>query len=133
MTTISTRLGNPAYFALKARVTRRDGPRCHYCGRRIGTKRYSSTLDHVWPVALGGPDRSWNLVLACPGCNTLRGCDLTWCDCPHLCWPAIALGRLAGGLDTPEKALGPRESELGDLACGLSRTHKGKNTVTPIR
>lgn len=95
------RLVGPAYYAMKARVVRRDGPACHYCGRRIGTRRYASTLDHVWPVSLGGLNRAWNLVLACPGCNSMRGSDVTWCDCPAVCGPAVVLGPLAASLADP--------------------------------
>lgn len=88
------RLVGPAYYAMKARLVRRDGSTCHYCGRRIGTNRWCSTLDHVWPIALGGTNAAWNLVLACSGCNSLRDLDVTWCDCPEVCGPAVALGSL---------------------------------------
>jgi len=88
---------------MKARVLRRDGAGCHYCGRRLHTRRWPAQLDHVWPFSWGGPNASWNLVIACNDCNSLRGDDLTWCDCDAVCGPAIALGWLAAdlALDTP--------------------------------
>lgn len=50
-------------------LLRRDGPGCHYCGRE-GER---PTLDHVTPQSRGGSNALWNLVLACPKCNSEKG------------------------------------------------------------
>lgn len=52
--------------------------KCHYCGVKLvfGKKQKSfnfATVDHVQPKSLGGEDALSNFVLACMGCNSLRG------------------------------------------------------------
>jgi 5-methylcytosine-specific restriction endonuclease McrA len=61
--------GTHRWRTLKARVLRRDGYRCHYCGGR------AVTADHVKPVALF-PHLAWdegNLVASCKPCNDRKG------------------------------------------------------------
>ena len=41
---------------------------CHYCRRRKGT-----TIDHIVPKCIGGPNSLWNRVNACPDCNADKG------------------------------------------------------------
>lgn len=54
------------------RATMRDcGRRCVYCARPLDPA--DATLDHVYPVARGGPHVAGNLVVACGGCNRLKG------------------------------------------------------------
>jgi hypothetical protein len=48
-------------------VWERDGQMCHYCGKPLTFDE--CTVDHVWPLALGGVDANWNLVAACKPCN----------------------------------------------------------------
>lgn len=50
-------------------VLRRDGFQCQYCGLRAPETAEGLTIDHVIPVALGGPDDPSNLVTACRDCN----------------------------------------------------------------
>lgn len=52
-------------LTVKARVRKRDGDRCRYCGRTDGIL----TFDHVMPKSRGGEDTEENLVLACVRCN----------------------------------------------------------------
>lgn len=52
---------------LRYEVLRRDGHRCRYCG--ASAPDAPLTVDHVVPVALGGPDEPSNLVTACADCN----------------------------------------------------------------
>ena len=47
-------------------------PHCQYCGRWFDRPR-QSTLDHVVPVALGGPDHESNVALSCGACNRDKG------------------------------------------------------------
>lgn len=49
--------------------------RCRYCGRRLDGR--TATLDHVKPLAMGGPDRLENYAAACWGCNQAKG-DAIW-------------------------------------------------------
>lgn len=51
-----------------------DG-RCAYCGLNLlaGAKRFRfSTVDHVYPTALGGTNEPSNLVPACHECNGVK-------------------------------------------------------------
>lgn len=43
-----------------------EGPCAYGCGRQ------ATTLDHIWPVALGGESRPGNLVPACGPCNSSK-------------------------------------------------------------
>jgi len=51
-------------------------PVCHWCGCRVRSERKKgnrATLDHVYPVSLGGTHTADNFVLSCPGCNINKG------------------------------------------------------------
>ena len=65
-------MSRPGKRRRKAAQRRGDGWRCHYCNRWFGKKSRTgrtTTLDHVIPRALGGPNAAWNQVLACRQCN----------------------------------------------------------------
>jgi hypothetical protein len=55
------------------------GALCHYC--RVPLEPETTTVDHVWPYAYGGPSMVANLVLACPPCNVSAAdeCWKCWC------------------------------------------------------
>jgi 5-methylcytosine-specific restriction endonuclease McrA len=54
------------------RATMRDcGRRCVYCASALEIE--FATLDHVYPIAKGGPHVPGNLVAACGSCNRLKG------------------------------------------------------------
>lgn len=53
---------------LRYEVLRRDNHTCRYCGGVPPDVRL--TVDHVIPIALGGPDDPSNLVAACADCNS---------------------------------------------------------------
>jgi hypothetical protein len=61
----------PIPAAVRRHVYARDGYACVYCGRRGGRLRL--TIDHVFPVALGGTNDVANLVTACRSCNLAKG------------------------------------------------------------
>ena len=53
----------------------RDRYICQYCGldaAKLG-RHDLHVPDHLVPLAAGGPDTLDNLVVACCGCNTLKG------------------------------------------------------------
>lgn len=52
---------------LRYEILRRDNHTCRYCGAQAPD--VPLTVDHVVPVALGGPDEASNLVAACKDCN----------------------------------------------------------------
>ena len=52
---------------LRAMVLLRDKGTCRYCGRP------ATHVDHVVPVARGGPTHESNLVAACERCNLEKG------------------------------------------------------------
>lgn len=53
---------------LRFEVLRRDGFRCTYCGRTAAEGAVLH-VDHLIPVASGGPGELGNLVTACADCN----------------------------------------------------------------
>lgn len=56
-----------------ARILRRDGPRCVWCGRELGDGLVAATTEHVVPRIKGGPSWLSNEVAACRRCNGERG------------------------------------------------------------
>lgn len=60
--------GTRRWRKVKARVLRRDGYVCRYCGGE------ATTADHVHPVSRGGaPYDPANLVASCSDCNAAKG------------------------------------------------------------
>lgn len=57
----------PVSRRLRYEVLRRDNHACRYCGATAPDAPL--TVDHVVPVALGGPSTPENLVTACRDCN----------------------------------------------------------------
>jgi DNA-directed RNA polymerase subunit RPC12/RpoP len=51
---------------ISARILKRDGYVCHYCGKE------ANTTDHKTPVTGGGADEEENLVAACKSCNSKK-------------------------------------------------------------
>jgi hypothetical protein len=58
------------FSKLRAKVLRRDGMRCVYCGSDGDGKALH--CDHVVPRAKGGRSSLENLVAACGRCNTSK-------------------------------------------------------------
>lgn len=56
---------------LRFDVFKRDGFICQYCGAH--PPQAILHLDHIVPVAEGGPDDGDNLVTSCEGCNLGKG------------------------------------------------------------
>ena len=56
---------------LRRELHRAQGGRCVYCGRKL--QMALSHIDHITPVAQGGPNARDNMQLLCPGCNTRKG------------------------------------------------------------
>ena len=56
---------------LRRELHRAQGGRCVYCGRKL--RMALSHIDHITPVAQGGPNARDNMQLLCPGCNTRKG------------------------------------------------------------
>jgi len=61
----------PMKRAMRRAALRDCGQRCVYCAARLDDG--SATLDHVYPLALGGAHAPENLVAACAPCNRLKG------------------------------------------------------------
>jgi hypothetical protein len=59
---------------IRRQIYARDRYTCVYCGRR--GRRRLLTIDHVFPVALGGSNDVGNLVTACRACNLTKGARL---------------------------------------------------------
>ena len=66
--TIPLRVRRPISPGLRARVLERDSFRCRRCGASSDTDRL--VMDHVVPVAHGGPTSFDNLQTLCAPCNS---------------------------------------------------------------
>jgi hypothetical protein len=66
--------------SLRRRVIARAGDRCEYC--RLSQRGQAATfhIDHVVPVAAGGPTTVENLALACVSCSLRKGARRTATD-----------------------------------------------------
>lgn len=58
-------------------IAKRDGHRCHLCGKRVdmrlsGMDPDGPTIDHLVPLSDGGDDTPRNVALAHRQCNTIR-------------------------------------------------------------
>lgn len=51
-------------------ILERDGPDCFFCIEPMGLLK---TVEHLVPIAHGGPNHISNKFLACPTCNTAAG------------------------------------------------------------
>ncbi len=76
------------------RILERDGARCVWCGREVGTGLVAATTEHVVPRIKGGPSWIENEVAACRRCNGQRGhrTPADWItECEGLGWePDVA-------------------------------------------
>ena len=54
---------------LRLLVIARAGARCEYCGLAQDVQEATFHVDHVVPVAAGGPTTERNLALACVSCS----------------------------------------------------------------
>jgi hypothetical protein len=52
-------------------IAARDNWTCHICDGTVDRTNWS--MDHLRPVAKGGPHRTWNVALAHKVCNQMRG------------------------------------------------------------
>jgi len=77
--------------ALKRATLRDCAHRCVYCGTALSVA--AATLDHVHPLAKGGPHVPGNLVAACAPCNRRKG-DMLPHEYFHR-YPAAGLNFLA--------------------------------------
>ena len=58
---------------LRRSVVERARERCEYCGLAQSSQEATFHLDHVIPVAAGGPTALDNLALACVSCSLRKG------------------------------------------------------------
>jgi 5-methylcytosine-specific restriction endonuclease McrA len=68
--------GEPGSGDRRARIFRRAGFRCVYCGEVFPPDRL--TVDHVQPRMRGGDPSDGNLVCACGACNVAKGGQPAW-------------------------------------------------------
>jgi 5-methylcytosine-specific restriction endonuclease McrA len=55
--------------------------RCYLCGIKLtksSPEHSVSTVEHLWPLSLGGESIPENLIAACADCNEKRGNSITW-------------------------------------------------------
>lgn len=58
---------------LRRQITTRDCDRCTYCQTSQANSGIPMSIDHIIPVAEGGPTTLENLCLACRSCNEAKG------------------------------------------------------------
>ena len=58
---------------LRRQVAQRDRDRCSYCQTSEANSGIPMSIDHIIPVAEGGPTTLENLCLACRRCNEFKG------------------------------------------------------------
>lgn len=69
--------------SLEASATRQEPDRCYLCGTQLShTGTSTRTIEHVWPISLGGETVEQNLVLACQDCNSKRRNMMIWAHGP---------------------------------------------------
>lgn len=56
---------------LKDRLFKLQRGKCACCGKPLGDRYH---LDHIIPIALGGPNEDWNIQLLKASCNARKGC-----------------------------------------------------------
>jgi HNH endonuclease len=74
---IEQKSASPA-LAKEIREARRA---CYMCGiqlKRSGAGRDRATIEHLWPLSLGGESIEHNLIAACQDCNEKRDNSITW-------------------------------------------------------
>jgi hypothetical protein len=70
----------PPSSALARRIREEMG-RCYMCGRQLTQKGDDvdrATVEHLWPLSLGGSSVEDNLIPACRKCNAGRENSVTW-------------------------------------------------------
>jgi 5-methylcytosine-specific restriction endonuclease McrA len=64
-------VSNKKTKAARPEIYQRDACRCFYCGNELTDDELS--VDHVFPLYLGGKEDRANYVTACRECNQLKG------------------------------------------------------------
>ena len=65
-------MGKKPARSRRERIESRAGGRCEYCQAPQGACGYRFHLEHIVPVAEGGPDHDENRALACAACNLTK-------------------------------------------------------------
>jgi hypothetical protein len=93
---------------------------CHYCGG------LATTVDHVVPASLGGPDSAWNFQPSCTPCNHKKSNSWPECSCEKCetavsrfmqnpAWTDIALKVLTLRVERVDSHLEEVERQSADL------------------
>lgn len=68
---------------IEKNATRDEPSHCYLCDIPLMSEGLSMrTIEHVWPLSLGGETVEENLVVACYDCNSKRGHTMTWAHGP---------------------------------------------------
>ena len=68
---------------IERNATRDEPNHCYLCDTQLTTQGPSTrTIEHIWPLSLGGETVEHNLALACSDCNSKRGNTMTWAHGP---------------------------------------------------
>jgi len=66
--------------AMLRRLRREAGPRCGYCRTSSSITGQPLTVEHIIPIARGGPSTEENLWLSCRRCNEYKGAQVEAAD-----------------------------------------------------
>lgn len=60
-------------------IMEEEPPYCFWCDIKFDKSPHASqTIEHIWPLSLGGETISENLLLACANCNSKRSDMFSW-------------------------------------------------------
>jgi len=102
-----------------------DQGKCHWCSCDLSLDFYQqetpyATVDHVYPIALGGDSNPTNLVVSCAACNHWRS----------IAWQSYGLLLYASHQDIQRQLIGKKKITGDRLACRASKRLSSKYKAT---
>jgi hypothetical protein len=118
----------------RRRIVARDGPGCVWCSKHLPATAADSTVEHVVPRAMRGPETLANSMCACRDCNSRRGptAVAAWvadCEARGRIVRRAALERVLSEL----ASAGGRGSRLARVELRALMKHHGCRADTPAR
>lgn len=104
----------PGWDRIRQSVFARDGRVCGYCRSPVECEPH---CDHIHPYILGGSSEMWNLVTACPTCNTSKSGDVLSHDAFAKVMSFIGIsGDTVDEIRARNGSAAPRTTESGSTA-----------------
>lgn len=97
--------------SISSNIYRAHRAQCYLCGHKITTDKadriHHRSIDHIWPISLGGSNVPGNLLPACCDCNSKKSGVGTWA------WGPVQSTRLIKSKKNPDNNL--------SLSLGIAR------------